>query len=71
MVQASNAALGEDALLPTLGLSAGLLATGLVLYAVGQKIDGSAAWHDELAERAREDPEMERSRAERRFEMLP
>jgi hypothetical protein len=42
MVQASNAALGEDALLPTLGLSAGLLVTGLVLYAVGQKIDGSA-----------------------------
>jgi len=58
MVQASNAALAaEDALLPTLSLSGGLLVTGLVLYAVGQKLDGSAAWHDAIAERTRGDRE--------------
>lgn len=60
MVLASDAALGEDALLPALGLSAGLLVVGLVLYAVGQKSDGSAAWHDELEERARAEAELAR-----------
>jgi hypothetical protein len=54
MVQASNTALAEDALLPTLGLSGGLLFAGLVLYAVGQKSDGSAAWHHKLEEQGRD-----------------
>lgn len=70
MVQVSNGA-DQDALLPALGLSGGLLVAGLVLYAVGQKIDGSAAWHDKLAEQAREDPETARLRAERISANLP
>jgi hypothetical protein len=71
MVQASNTALAEDALLPTLGLSGGLLFAGLVLYAVGQKSDGSAAWHHKLEEEARLDPEAERSRAQAIHDLLP
>jgi hypothetical protein len=69
MVQATNTALAEDALLPTLGLSGGLLIAGLVLYAVGQKIDGSAAWHDAIAERTRGDVEAAaRAAAEGRYD---
>lgn len=72
MVFASNPELGDEALLLTLGLSAGLLVVGLVLYAVGQKTDGSAAWHDKLEEQAREtDPEVARLQAERRYHNLP
>jgi hypothetical protein len=67
MVLASNTALAEDALLPTLGLSGGLLILGLVLYAVGQKSDGSAAWHNEMAERAR-DEAAARAAAEGRYD---
>jgi hypothetical protein len=63
MVQASNP-LGQDVLLPTLGLSGAFLVAGLVLYAVGQKIDGSAAWHDRQEEQARLDGEFERLRGE-------
>jgi hypothetical protein len=63
MVQASNTALAEDALLPTLGLSGGLVLAGLVLYAVGQKSDGSAAWHREIEERTRGDVEAAASAA--------
>ena len=48
LVQASDSALGNEVLFTTLGLGAGLVVVGLVLYAVGQKSDGSAAWHDAL-----------------------
>jgi hypothetical protein len=71
MVQASIPGQSDDALLLTLGLSAGLLVSGLVLYTLGQKSDGSAAWHDSLAVEVQEDPETERLKTQRRYDNLP
>ena len=63
MVLVSNSALADEALRPTLGVSSGLLVLGLVLYAVGQKADGTAAWHDALEAQATETtPEEDQAR---------